>query len=169
MKHSFITCLFSFFAAISFSQTNLSDEAAIKSIIQKQEDLWNKHDMVAFSQFYTDDATLINFIGMFWKGKKDIIEHFIAINDCCLVPTSVKFEFISLRNIAPGIAIVYVEETIVADKDYDVPGRHYKKGETDYKLITNVFVKENTNWKITATQLTLINQVVSPHNPGKKN
>ncbi len=125
--------------------------------------------MVAFSQFYTDDATLINFIGMFWKSKADIISHFNAINDCCLVPTTVKFDYKFMRRITPEVAIVYIEETIVADKAYDVPDRHYQKGEIDYKLLTSIFIKKNNDWMIAASQLTLINQRYSPHVSANKN
>ncbi len=35
-------------------------------------------------------------------------------------------------------------------------------------MLTDIFVKTNNEWKITAAQLTLINQIVSPHtSPGK--
>ncbi|CAA9480262.1 MAG: hypothetical protein AVDCRST_MAG96-973 [uncultured Segetibacter sp.] len=35
-------------------------------------------------------------------------------------------------------------------------------------MITHVFGKKNNEWKISAGQLTLINQVVSPHNSSDK-
>jgi hypothetical protein len=55
-----------------------------------------------------------------------------------------------------------------ADKDYDVPFRQYKKGDIDYKMVMDIFVKQNNEWKITAAQLTLINQMLSPHDSAEK-
>ena len=169
MKQIFFTCTLILFATILFAQNNTKDETAIKTIKQQMEAAWNKHDWESFSNYFTDDGTLINFVGQFWKGRSDILSHFKEIGDCCLTPTSLKFEVKNIRFLAPEIAIVYTEETLFADKDYEVPFRKYKKGETDYKMLTDIFVKTNGEWKITAAQLTLINQIISPHNSAEKN
>ena len=168
MKHSFFTCTFILFATILFAQNNATDATSIKAVKKQQEAAWNKHDWEAFSSYFTDDATLINFVGQFWKSKSDIIAHFKQLSDCCLSPTSLKFEVRNIRFITPDIAVVYTEETLFADKDYDVPFRQYKKGDIDYKMLTDVFVKQNKVWKITAAQLTLINQIISPHDSSGK-
>ncbi|MBO0939086.1 SgcJ/EcaC family oxidoreductase [Fibrella sp. HMF5335] len=168
MKHLLIVCMYVLLATKLFAQNNRTDEAAIKQVIKQQEAAWNRHDWEAFSGYFTDDGTLINFVGQFWKGRNDIVEHFKLLGDCCLSPTSLKFEFKSAKFLTPNIAVVYIEETLIADRDYDVPFRHYKKGETDYKMVTDVFVKTNNEWRVTAAQLTLINQIVSPHNSSDK-
>jgi len=168
MKHSFLTCLFILLSTIIFAQNDTADVTNIKAVIKHQETAWNKHDWESLVIDNTDDATLINFIGEFWKNKDDIVTHFKQLNDCCLWRTSLKLEVKNIRFLTPGIALVYVEETIVADKDYDTPFHNYKKGDTDYKMATDVFVKQNNEWKVTATQLTLINQTISPHNASEK-
>ncbi|REG92775.1 hypothetical protein C8N25_102178 [Algoriphagus antarcticus] len=84
-------------------------------------------------------------------------------------PTSLKFEVKNIRFLAPDIPVVYTEETLYADKDFNVPFQQYKKGDIDYKMMTDVFVKKNNKWKITAAQLTLVNQIISPHKPANKN
>jgi len=161
-----MTFLFASLNIISFGQQkdSITRETIIKSIIQKQEEEWNKHDFEAFCKFYTDDASFINYIGMFWKGKKEIQAHLHAITDCCLALTSIKLDFKNLRFLSPDIAVVQSEEKIIADKAYNIPDHNYKQGETEYKMITQVFIKENNEWKITAQQLTGINQFYSPHN-----
>ncbi|MFC0517716.1 SgcJ/EcaC family oxidoreductase [Mucilaginibacter angelicae] len=168
MKQSILTSLFIFLATALFAQNNTKDEIAIKNIIQQQEQAWNRHDWKALSSYFTDDATLINFVGQFWQGRDDILAHFNLLNDCCLAPTSLKFEFKQARFLTPDLAIVYTEETLFADKDYEVPFRQYKKGDVDYKWKIEIFVRKNGEWKVTATQMTLINQMLLPHNsPGK--
>jgi uncharacterized protein (TIGR02246 family) len=163
MKHSFLLCTCILLSASLFAQSYASDEIAIKKVIHGQEEAWNKHDWGAFSRYFADDGSLINPVGQFWKGKNDILAHFKLLADCCLEPTSLKFEFINARFIKPDIAIVYSEVTLHHNKDYDVPFHHYKKGESEYQLLTHVFVKKNKEWIISAAQLTLINQIVSPH------
>jgi uncharacterized protein (TIGR02246 family) len=163
MKHFLSTCLLICLAAGLFAQNSKTDEAAIRSIIQKKQDAWNKHDWVAFSQDYTDDATLVNFVGMFWKSKSDIISHLSSINDCCLSATSVKFDLQFFRPVSPGVDVVYIEETLFTDRDYSTPVQSYKKGEIEYKQIIAVYVKKGEEWKVTAEQLTLINQLLTPH------
>jgi uncharacterized protein (TIGR02246 family) len=169
MKKIFMTFLFASLNLLLFAQEkdSTASETVIKSIIQKQEEEWNRHDFKAFCNFYTDDATFINYIGMFWKGKKEIEAHFDAITDCCLASTSVKLDFKDLRFLSPDIAVAQSEETIVADKAYNIPDHNYKQGETEYKMITQVFIKENNEWKITAQQLTAIDQFYTPHNAVK--
>jgi ketosteroid isomerase-like protein len=77
MKNIFMTFLFASLNLLLFAQQKDStrSEKDIKSIIQKQEEEWNKHDFEAFCKFYTDDATFINYMGMFWKGKREIVAH----------------------------------------------------------------------------------------------
>jgi uncharacterized protein (TIGR02246 family) len=168
MKQSILTSLFIFLATVLFAQNNTKDKTAIRNIIQQQEQAWNRHDWEAFSSNFTDDATLINFVGQFWKGRSEILAHFKLLNDCCLAPTSLKFEIKQERFLTVDMAIVYIEETLFADKDYDVPFRQYKKGDIDYKWRIDIFERKNGEWKVTATQMTLINQMVSPHNSSDK-
>ena len=163
MKHSIFTWAFILFSTVLFAQSNATDETSIKAVKKQQEAAWNKHDWETFGSYFTDDATLINFIGQFWESKSEIIAHFKQLNDCCLAPTSLKLEVKNIRFLTPYIAIVYTEGSLFADKDYDVPFHKYKKGDIDYKILTEVFVKKNDEWKITAAQLTLINQIISPH------
>ena len=153
----------------ALSAQNASDETAIRKIIQQQQDAWNRHDWPAFSRYYAEDATLINFVGQIWEGRDKILEHLNLLSACCLEPTSLKFEIRNFRFLNSDQVIVYTEETLNADRDYDVPIRRYKKGDTDYKWRVDVFVRKNKEWLVTSTQMTLINQVITPHGGGNGN
>ena len=168
MKQLIFISVFALLATALVAQNNVKDEMAIKNTIQQQENAWNRHDWEALSSYFTDDGTLINFVGQFWKGKKEILAHLKLLSECCLEPTSLKFEFKQARFLTPDIAIVYTEETLFADKDYEVPFRQYKKGDTDYEWKIDVFERKNGEWKISSTQMTLINQMLSPHNSSDK-
>src|SRR4051812_3323421 len=167
MKQVILISVFAFLVTHLFAQENTKDEIAIKNVLQQQENAWNRHDWDSLGSYFADDGTLINSVGLLWKGRKDIIAHLKLISDCCLVPTSVKFELKQARFITPDLAIVYTEETLFAYKDDELL-HLYKKGDTEYKWKIDLFEKKDNEWKIISTQMTLINQIVSPHNSSDK-
>jgi uncharacterized protein (TIGR02246 family) len=145
------------------AQNKTADEIAIKTIIQKQEEAWNRHDVKGMGAYFSDDATLVNFLGMFWKSKAEIIQNLSRINEEVFKNTSIRFELKKLKFITNDVAVVNLEEQFTVEEDYTDLGQLYKKGDKNYKLITNVFIRKNNEWQITASQLTLINQFASPH------
>lgn len=168
MKRSILLPVFIFFATALFAQNNTKDEIAIKKVIQQQGDARNKYDWETLSSYFTDDGILINPVGQFWKGRNEILAHLKLLSACCLEPTSAKSDVKDIRFLKPDIAIVYIEEILIASKDFDLPFHKYKKGDTDYNWKTDVFIKKNNEWKISSRQLTLINQLISPHNTSGK-
>jgi ketosteroid isomerase-like protein len=42
------------------AQNDRAIEKSIQTILQKQEEAWNKHDIDGMSAYFTDDATLVN-------------------------------------------------------------------------------------------------------------
>ena len=145
------------------AQNENATEKSIRSILQKQEEAWNKHNIDAMSNFFTDDATLVNFLGMFWKSKTEIHENLLRINEDVFKHTSINLTLKQLKMITPDIAVTNVEEQFNVEENYTDMGQQYKKGDKNYKLIINVFIRKNNDWKITASQITIINQLVAPH------
>ena len=141
-------------STITIAQNQVDD---LKKIIQQQEVDWNKNDMKAFSAPFSDDAVLINFLGMYWKGKENIITEFSHINECCIKPTSVKFDWMDSKLLSENAAVAHIKETLTAKEDYAVPGGVVKKGSVSTKFITAVFEKKNASWKIISMQVTQVN------------
>lgn len=133
-----------------------STESELKKIIDKQETDWNKNDMKSFSAAFSADATLINFLGMYWKGQENIVDQFARINECCIKPTSVKYEWMNSKMLSQNSAFATIKETLTAKEDYAVPGGMVKKGTVNEKLITAVFEKMDKTWKIVTMQVTQI-------------
>lgn len=144
-----------FSTLISLAQ---SKNEELKKIIQQQESDWNKNDMKSFSKSFSDDAVLINFLGMYWQGKENIITQFSHINECCIKPTSVKFDWIDSKDLSANAVVAHIKETLTAKEDYAVPGGVVKKGTVNSKFITAVFEKTNAVWKIVSMQVTQINE-----------
>ena len=138
-------------ATIGFAQNK---DEVLQKIIKKQEVDWNKNDMKSFSEAFSEDAVLINFLGMYWKGKEEIITQFSHINDCCIKPTTVKLDWIDSKFLSENAAVAHIKETLTAKEDYAVPGGIVKKGTVNSKFITAVFEKNNAFWKIVSMQVT---------------
>lgn len=141
-------------STIALAQTQADD---LKKIITQQESDWNKNDMKSFSSVFSEDAVLINFLGMYWQGKENIITQFSHINDCCIKPTSVKFDWIDAKMLSENAAVAHIKETLTAKEDYAVPGGVVKKGAVNTKFITAVFEKKDQIWKIASMQVTQVN------------
>ncbi|WP_316762084.1 SgcJ/EcaC family oxidoreductase [Pedobacter aquatilis] len=133
-----------------------NDNKIITSIIARQESDWNRNDMSSYAMAFSDDAVLINFLGLFWKGRKEIVEQFRLINECCIKPTRVKFEIKDIRILNQNTAVAYISETLTAVQNYNVPGKIVMKGTIEHKIITAVFLKDKAEWKITSMQVTQI-------------
>jgi uncharacterized protein (TIGR02246 family) len=58
-----------FEAARSGEPARDTDEKAIRSLIARMAEDWNKHDMKAFASHFTDDAHTINRFGQWFKGR----------------------------------------------------------------------------------------------------
>ena len=152
MKVLYLLLTVLFTSAVAIAQTE-----DLKKIIEQQELDWNKNDMKSFSQAFSEDAVLINFLGMYWKGKENIIAEFSHINDCCIKPTAVKFDWIDSKILSENTAVAYIKETLTAKEDYAVPGGVVKKGTVNTKFITAVFEKKANAWKIISMQVTQVN------------
>ena len=152
MKKLFIF-IFLILNGCSFAQTQ---EEQLSIIIAKQEADWNKNDMNAFASSFTEDGILINFIGLFWKGRTEIINQFKQINECCIRPTHIKLDIVDTKFLSDNSAVAHIRETLTAKEDYNVPGKVVTKGSVDHKFITAVFVKQNDYWKIISMQVTQV-------------
>ena len=154
-------CVFLLLLFTSYNLSAQSRTVELEKIIEKQEADWNKNDMKAFADAFSDNAILINYLGFYWQTRDTIEEQFSIINDCCIKPTWVKFELIDANFLDKNVAIVYIKETLTAKEDYQLPGATIKKGSIDYKWVTAVFEKKTDVWKIVSMQVTQINQLVN--------
>jgi uncharacterized protein (TIGR02246 family) len=47
-----------------------ADATAIRAVIDRQIDAWNRHDMEAFVADTTPDVDWINIVGVHWRGPR---------------------------------------------------------------------------------------------------
>jgi uncharacterized protein (TIGR02246 family) len=49
-----------------------ADASAIRAVIDRQMDSWNRHDMDAFVADMTADVDWVNIVGMHWEGRDTV-------------------------------------------------------------------------------------------------
>jgi uncharacterized protein (TIGR02246 family) len=83
-----------------------ADEAAIRAILDRQTDAWNKHDMEAFVADTMPDVDWINVVGMHWRGRETVMRAHAVLhkgmfaNSRMLTP-----EITMMREIAPNVIV----------------------------------------------------------------
>ena len=83
-----------------------ADVAAIRAILDRQTDAWNRHDMEAFVADTMPDVDWINVVGMHWEGRETmlraqaVLHKGIFANSRLLPP-----EITMVREIAPNVIV----------------------------------------------------------------
>jgi len=93
-------------ATSSASAVSAEDAAAIRAILDRQGDAWNRHDMDAFVADTMPDVDWINVVGMHWKGHDTVrrahaVLHTGMFAHSRLLPP----EQSEMRQIAPNVVI----------------------------------------------------------------
>ena len=141
------------------------DEAAIRKVLADYVEAWNKHDMNAWGQLFTDDVDYVNRGGGWWKSNEENVEGHKLIHDM-LVRQKQKMTYKSdvekITFLKPDIAI--------AQAKWEWPGFTLPSGEevTDFRgIITMVMVKQDGRWLIRALQNTVTSLPPAAKQPEK--
>jgi uncharacterized protein (TIGR02246 family) len=130
-----------------------ADEAAIRAILDRQTDAWNKHDMEAFVADTMPDVDWINVVGMHWRGRETVMRAHAVLhkgmfaNSRMLTP-----EITMMREIAPNV-IVETHVNRIEGVGALPSGAPYPDSGN---LITLVFVKTQAGWRIAHAHNTAI-------------
>jgi ketosteroid isomerase-like protein len=116
------------------SSVPAADEAAVRAIIDRQTDAWNKHDMEAFVADAMPDVDWINVVGKFANSRM-------------LTP-----EITMMREIAPGVIIETHVNRIEGVGALPSGAAYPDSGN----LLTLVFVKTQAGWRIAHAHNTTI-------------
>lgn len=172
MKSIALAILSTLITSALFCQT-ATDEKEVKAVIQKAEDAFNAHDFSSSGQYdiLTSDAILINPVGMYWKNREEIIKGTQFIGAIRLKYESAKYNIKDLRFLSPTVALVVMHSVGKVEQDYNYPdgSKGGTKGDITEGMYTFTLVKQGTNWKIVATQVTHIDSNAANMNPVKSN
>ena len=146
------------------SSVAADDAAAIRAILDRQTDAWNRHDMDAFVADTMPDVEWINVVGMHWKGRDTVrrahaVTHKGIFANSRLLPP----EQSEMRQIAPKVVIeTHINKIEGAGLRPD--GKPYPD---DGNRITIVFVKSPEGWRIAHAHNGHIDKQAAAHDPAK--
>lgn len=121
------------------------DRQAILTLLDSLSKAWGEGDGRAYAECFTDDADYVTFNGQHLKGSKEIDEVHQelwsgVLRDSKLVAGPVPTE---LRFLTPELAIAHATGAVQL--------RFHKKPPTSrFSINTNVLIKQNGQWKISA-------------------
>ncbi|PYI53745.1 SgcJ/EcaC family oxidoreductase [Paenibacillus flagellatus] len=126
--------------------TNQEERKAIQALMAALVDAWNKGDGAAYGECFTDDADYVTFSGQRMKGSKMIGDVHQRLFDGPLKGSVMVSSAVSdpqPRFVSPDVAIVHATgEVKLAEPAHDPNDRG--------SINTNVLVKRNGVWKLTA-------------------
>ena len=134
-----------------------SDTKAIREVEAQWQDAWNRHDISALADLFTDDADFVTVIGRWCKGKKDFHDYHVLLHKVMFKDSVWNTTDTHVRFLNPDLAIVHVNWTITGDRNADGSPRPNSRSG----IFTQVMVKRDGRWLITASQNTNIQPVPS--------
>lgn len=118
---SLILAVFAVGCAADETGTEAEDEAAIRSLLERQLDAWSAGDGAAFGATYTIDGDLIAFDGTHVAGREEIIPFMQAQFDGFLKDTLVSAQPEQIRFVSDGVAIMITEGGVMFPGETEVP------------------------------------------------
>ena len=124
-----------------------ADEQPIKDRLKEFESAWNKGDTAAMAAVWADDGTLINPVGVFAKGREEMVKVFVQehagrFKGSTYENRDVKFQWLSAE-----VAIVDLTANITGVKGPD------GAAAPDYPHhVTWVFMKKDGKWMAAAAR-----------------
>jgi uncharacterized protein (TIGR02246 family) len=115
-------------------------------------DAWNRHDVSAMAALYSEDAQVVNSLGLWWRGVDEVERGLGQMNAIgpSLIPDSMS-------------ARLLTQDTALCIVDYTVGSFTRPGGQTmpeQKALSTFVMVKAESGWVIAAAQTTAVNAEV---------
>ena len=142
---------------------NASDETAIKSLILAVPEAMNHKDWKAYGDLFADDADWINVVGMFWHGKENLVNAHAAYASTVFRNGGFTYSDMSIREVAPNVAVVVVTEHAVEQL---APDGVTKLPPGEGRL-SFVVVKRKEKWKITLGHNTGVLKAAEAEDPTK--
>jgi uncharacterized protein (TIGR02246 family) len=136
------------------SALDSADRDTIQDIIKGYTIAWNDHAGKGFGEGFAVDADFVNIFGMHFSGKEEIEIRHIKILQAFLKDSKMQILNTTLREVQPGLVIGVVKWKV---EGFRQPGSDMSlPGISREGIFTQVFVKREHQWEITASQNTLI-------------
>ncbi|HEX6216245.1 MAG TPA: SgcJ/EcaC family oxidoreductase [Vicinamibacterales bacterium] len=124
------------------------DREAVAAIVHELEASWNAADGARFGVPFTDDADFVTIRAEHLRGREAIAKGHQGIFNSIYKGSTVSYELVNVRPIAPGVQVAHVRTELNAPSG-PLAGRHNS-------LFTIVLVQQQNDWRIAAFHNTLV-------------
>ena len=136
-------CLFLIPLAASGQTSQAADQQAIREVMDRFMDGWNRHDAKAFAGMFAEDADFTNWRGMGARGRSKIEEFHSPMFATVFKNSHQKYTDIKARFIRPDVAAVDVHWEMTGVVDAQGNPRPDRQG-----LLNFVMAKDAGRWQI---------------------
>lgn len=159
MKKSIFPILMTLFLVLGHNLVNAQqfdatkETASITQLVKNYADAWNRHDAKGLADNYDANATWVNWFGAYYIGKKDIQNHYEAVQNTYFKPSHYYTRSIEdITFIKPDVAISHVRTGLTGDARY--PGQTFEFRRTI------ILTRHDGVWLILAGQNAKLNDGV---------
>lgn len=126
------------------------DEAAIRALEARQAQTWNVHDIHGYAGLFTEDADVVNVLGWRWRGRAELERKLTLAHRSIFRSSVLTVETVTIRRVAPRVAVVQVAWRMTNAQAPDGPGGH----APEVGVQTQVVRRGADGWRILAFQNT---------------
>ena len=124
------------------------DEDAIRSILDDEITTWNRGDADGYSRHFATDGTFTNVRGMFFTGRQAYRDRHEIIFKGPFLGTKLQLQVVSLRFLAPDVAVCETLTWVSGFKSGAPPDLHLDtRGRLRTRLL-QVMEKRGGEWQI---------------------
>ena len=145
---SFFTCHYAVGQTPEPAESRAKDEQAIQKVLTDFVAAWNRHDMKAYSDLFTEDADVVVISGKHMKGRNEIFTYHDGLHKGVFKERTLTARWKDLRFIGADAAIGHIA----------FAGRSNSGDErrNTTALATVALVKQQGRWLIAAFHNTLL-------------
>jgi uncharacterized protein (TIGR02246 family) len=94
-----------------------ADEATIVDVVQtRQQQAWNQHDAKAYAALFAEDGDLVNVVGWWWKGRKEIENKLTDAFAFAFRESTLTITQVDTRFLMPEVAVAHTRWTMSGAK-----------------------------------------------------
>lgn len=122
----------------------VNDEVAIRNVLGAFVEAWNRHDAIAFSRVFSEDADFTNVRGMSAHGRAEVAKFHAPIFSTSFKGSTQKITESKIRFMKPDVAAVDAWWEMTGAKTRDGQDISLRRG-----LLNFVMAKQGAQWLIT--------------------
>src|SRR5207302_4010026 len=128
------------------------DRAAIRTLISRWRDGWNRHDTRTLASIFAPDAVFVTVKGLQLKGRAEFRKFHETMHQTMFRGSIWRGISADIRFVDPRIALVHIDWAIKGDTNLDGTAREPRNG-----IMTWILRKRGRTWSIDSAQNTNIN------------